>query len=115
MSANLPDAFVASFDGPQGPYTLAFDPQKDARCARITSGEETSFWMIDRCEPAPRGWELGGLTGPAWAQWDDVYWASIFVGSEVERIEFWGNQVLVRTDLAHHPASFAPQDGPTDA
>ncbi len=98
MQANLPKAFVRHFDGPDGPYAVAFDPEKDSFRLWVTSGGQSNFWMIDFCKPISTGWELGGLTGPAWAQWDGVYWAGLFIGGEDERVEFSGKQGLARTD-----------------
>jgi hypothetical protein len=98
MSDDQPSAFITRFGAPRGPYTVAFDPAKDASRLWIRFGDQSNFWMIDRCKPLPRGWEFGGLTGPAWGPWDDVYWVNVFIGGADERIEFWGKQVLARTD-----------------
>ena len=54
-------------------------------------------WAVYVCERNAHGWELCGITQGTQHVWGDTYWFELRLGPAV-RLNFWGNQVLIRSD-----------------
>jgi hypothetical protein len=93
---------------PEGEYRVRYEPDvgEFGRLLVTSIGDEDLVWLPYICEPRDGCVELGGISHGTQAAWGDTYWFSLFVG-RVSRIEYWGNQVLIREHQAVAPSSNA--------
>ncbi|WP_430424179.1 hypothetical protein [Phenylobacterium sp.] len=94
-----PEPFDMRFMGPRGRYELSFRPGERPQVEVAGLGGGSLVWWVDRSERRDGGWELSGLTHATKPIWGDVYWFIIHTAGE-RRVEYWGDRVIVRTDLA---------------
>jgi hypothetical protein len=102
MSVPQPEPFDLTFSGPTGRYRLGFRPDVDEGHFEVTLGEVSTVWHVDVCEREGDGWRLAGLTRDTVGAWGDTYWYSLGTGP-TPRIQYWGDQVLIREDQADLP------------
>src|SRR5688572_1045924 len=95
--AEQPEAFAMRVAG--GAYELAFRPGDRPVIAVRGLVADVLTWWVERCDRTEGGWELSGLTHATKPIWGDVYWFIVHTTGE-RRVEYWGNQVIVRTDPA---------------
>ena len=91
------------FIGPDGPYEAIYDPDAEnsdeGRVTIVGLSTEPLSWGPYICNRSSGGWEVGGISHGTKEVWGDVYWFSLFTCGP-PRIEYWGNQVLIRIDPA---------------
>ncbi len=93
-----PPTFQATFLGPTGPYRAAYVPDDNDGVIDVLLGEAKLRWSVDVVEDVgDGGFRLCGLTRGSKTQWGDTYWFVLHTGAPVH-IEYWGDQVHVRTD-----------------
>jgi hypothetical protein len=97
-----PTPFIARFTGPEGHYALEFEPSATQHGTIKTEiGGKQMTWHVDFVDVDQNGGTtLGGLTKGTEGVWGDCYWFNIQAGADAPYIEYWGNQVLWRTDWA---------------
>jgi hypothetical protein len=100
MRVRCPRPFEFTVAGPDGPYTLRFEPIDGWDGSFIVEGLRTpmtwSVLTIDRNEAG----ELifaGGTDGSE-DVWGDHYWCEARLEPKPSRITLWGDQVIVRVD-----------------
>ena len=96
-----PPPFTAVMSGPEGVYHLAFSryDDRDGYIDTTIRGIDMS-WNVDSVERADDGSIiLGGLTRGSEALWLDCFWFALCLNPKPFKIDYWGNQVLWRTDL----------------
>jgi len=103
MSVLQPEPFDVTFSGPTGRYRLGFRPDEDEGHFEVTLGDLSTVWDVEVCEREGDGWRLNGLTRDTAATWGDTYWFSLETTGSRPRIQYWGDQVLVREDQAAAP------------
>lgn len=95
-----PEPFSLNFQGPDGLYEASFVPDGDEGHLIVRGvGSEELRWGLYICDRTPDGWELGSISHGTQHVWGEAFWFSLFTGPAA-RIEYWGNQVHVRTDPA---------------
>jgi hypothetical protein len=86
--------------GPEGAYELDFQrsDEWDGQMDVIIAGVAMR-WNVDNVEQYDDGsMALGGLTQGSESLWQDCFWFQLYLNPMPVRIEYWGNQVLLRTD-----------------
>lgn len=98
FGASLPAAFSISLDGADGNYTATYTPDRNDGFINVEIGGVAMRWWAQVVELDPDGaLQISGMTHGTKPLWNDSYWFVLFTG-ENPRIEYWGNQVLWRTD-----------------
>lgn len=95
-----------TFEGPEGKYDIAFTPtdQSDGEI-RVSIAGIDMLWDVVHAskEEGDNPLEIGGLTSGSEAIWQDQFWFSLCLDEVAPRIEYWGNQIIWRTDFAVSP------------
>ena len=94
--------FSANFSGSEGDYKVAFVPTDAGEgIMETTIGITPMIWPVDFVGLDENGEViLGGLTHGSMALWGEIYWFNIQAKTNAPWIEYWGDQVLWRKDLA---------------
>jgi hypothetical protein len=96
------EPFSAGFSGSEGDYKVVFVPNDAGEgLVQTTIGVTPMAWNVDFVGLDESGEVvLGGLTRGSTVIWGDIYWFSIQAKADAPWIEYWGDQVLWRKDLA---------------
>jgi hypothetical protein len=99
------EPFFANFSGSEGDYKVLFVPTDAGNgIMNTTIGVTPMVWHVDFVGLDENGEVvLGGLTHGSTAIWSDIYWFNIQAKANAPWIEYWGDQVLWRKDLAAAP------------
>ena len=85
--------------GPEGRYTLEFSPNPNDEwegCVHAQFPSETTCWPVYRVDDDGSGPKLEGMAGLD--IWNNSFWFSLWPEAHPPRIDYWGNQVLWRSD-----------------
>ena len=95
-------AFTMTFEGPEGAYDIAFSPTDfgDGEIAVSIAGVDMLWDVVHASKEEGGSLELGGMTSGSEAIWQDCFWFSLCLDESTPRIEYWGDQVIWRTDYA---------------
>lgn len=100
MRTKVPPAFSMKFSGPEGPYTLRFNPTDDWDGIIETSvGGVPMHWDVtdaDRDESG--GLVLGGMTSGSDGLWNDQFWFELRLDDSPPVIRYWADKVIWRED-----------------
>jgi hypothetical protein len=102
MRTTVPAAFSLNFSGPEGPYTIRFEPT-DAwdGIINVSIGGRSMRWLVvDADREDDGGVVLGGNTHGSEPLWKDQFWFELRISDVPPLIRYWGNQVLWREDCA---------------
>lgn len=90
------------FTGPDGPYTIRFEPIDEwDGVIDISIGELTMRWrVIDADREDGGAVVLGGMTDGSAPLWGDQYWFELRFNDAPPLIRYWGDQVICREDHA---------------
>ena len=101
MRVQAPPPFTAKFMGAEGEYVIRYAPI-DAWDGVIDTeiGGAALVWYVDNVELDDEShMSLGGLTRGTEGVWKDCFWFDITLKDRKPiKLEYWGNQVLWRTD-----------------
>jgi hypothetical protein len=103
MKTATPEAFSLDFTGPDGPYTIRFEPTDDYwnGVIDVSIGGLPMLWHVEGAEREASGAVvLGGLTGGSGPLWGNQYWFELRFSDIPPLIRYWGNQVVWREDRA---------------
>lgn len=102
MRTRVPEAFSLSFTGPEGPYTIHFEPtdEWDGVINVSISGLAMCWHVMDAEEEAGGSVVLGGMTNGSEPLWKDQFWFELRFNDTPPLIRYWGNQVVWREDQA---------------
>jgi hypothetical protein len=101
MIAETPEPFTISIISSDGRYELAFTPNHDEGTIETTVSGQKMLWHVETVDVDPEGnLVLAGLTRGSETVWNDCFWFVLTTGKAGSKIEYWGEQVLFRTDCA---------------
>src|SRR4051812_35709769 len=102
MRTTVPPAFSMTFSGPEGPYTIRFEPTDDwDGIIDVSIGALVMRWaVVDAEKEDGGGLVLGGMTTGSDELWNDQFWFELRFTDSPPVIQYWGNQVLWREDRA---------------
>jgi hypothetical protein len=103
MKTTVPEAFNLDFKGPDGPYTIHFEPTDDHwnGVIEVSIGGLPMRWHVEAAEREDSGAVvLSGLTGGSGPLWGNQYWFELRFSDVPPLIRYWGNQVVWREDHA---------------
>ena len=102
MRTTVPDAFSLVFTGPDGPYTIRFEPTDEwDGVIDVSMGELTMRWhVVDADREDGGAVVLGGMTDGSTPLWGDQYWFELRFNDAPPLIRYWGDQVIWREDYA---------------
>lgn len=102
MRITVPPAFNMTFVGPEGPYTVRFQPIDDwDGMIDVSIGGETMRWsVVDADQEETGGLVLGGMTTGSEKLWNDQFWFALRLSDAPPVIQYWGDQVIWRQDNA---------------
>lgn len=88
-----------SVTGPEGRYLLTYNacPNTNGRVDAEIRGV-TMKWFVQVIDQGDEGVSLSGMTSGSQAIWHDQFWFELLPEATPPRIDYWGNQVLWRTD-----------------
>lgn len=85
--------------GGSGPYVLAFEPANEwDGWVSGNFGNQKIRWPVHLCEEDEQGRYIAGMTSKLADERYGEFWFVIRYSATRPIIEFWGDQVLVRTD-----------------
>lgn len=98
----MPPAFALRFDGPEGRYTIDFEPTDEwDGSIDVSIGGRTMRWaVIDTDREDDGGIVLGGMTAGTKALWNDEFWFEVRLNDAPPVIRYWGDKVVWREDRA---------------
>ncbi|MGF6227924.1 hypothetical protein QFZ27_001879 [Inquilinus ginsengisoli] len=101
MIVKAPAPFSIVMIGPEGPYELKFRPYAtdpwEGEIDVVIAGEATT-WSVEKVFREDEGLALGGMAGAN--VWKTSYWFMLWPDARPPRIEYWGEGVIWRTDIA---------------
>jgi hypothetical protein len=99
MKSHPPKAFRTRFQGSEGLYEIAYNPQygDDGLLEAEITGISMQ-WVVELSEQDSDGWRLAGITHGSQAIWGDCYWFELILLDRPIEIRYWGNGVVWRTD-----------------
>lgn len=102
MRTTVPAAFSLAFAGPEGRYTIQFEPTDEWDGAiDLSIGGVTMRWhVVDADREDGGAVVLGGMTDGSKPLWGDVLWFELRFSDMPPLIRYWGNQVVWREDRA---------------
>jgi hypothetical protein len=102
LRVGVPPAFRITFEAPESRYDVAFTPTDPWNGEIIVSiaGVEMQWDVVDASTDEAGHLTLGGLTSGSEDIWQDCFWFSLCLDPNARRIEYWGNQIIWRTDFA---------------
>jgi hypothetical protein len=102
MRTTVPAAFSLVFTGPEGPYTIRFQPadQWDGMIDVSIGGVAMHWRVVDADQEDSGAVVLGGMTSGSEPLWSDQYWFELRFSDAPPLIRYWGNQVVWREDRA---------------
>ena len=102
MRTTVPPAFSLAFTGPEGTYTVKFEPTDDwDGVIDVSIGGLPMRWNVDDADLEDSGAiVLGGMTSGSEPLWNDQYWFELRFTDAQPLIRYWGNQVVWREDRA---------------
>jgi hypothetical protein len=91
-----------SFTGPEGEYTIHFQPTDEwDGIIDLTIGGRVMRWdVLNADREEARGLVLGGMTSGSEALWDDQFWFELRLDDTPPVIRYWGNEIIWREDRA---------------
>ncbi|GAB4352776.1 MAG: hypothetical protein Kow00114_01590 [Kiloniellaceae bacterium] len=102
MRTTAPPPFSVSFLGPEGPYTIHFQP--DGRwdgLIDVTIGGMEMQWAVDDVRHDESGaLAIGGMTRGSEDLWGQQYWFELRPNDSPAVIRYWGDKVVWRSDIA---------------
>src|SRR5687767_8465348 len=99
MRTTVPSAFTLSFTGPEGPYTIRFEPTDDwDGVIDVSIGGSEMRWDVDHADR-----EDGGMTSGSEALWNDQFWFELRPDDTPPVIRYWGDRVVWREDHTATP------------
>ena len=100
MQIRAVSPLTVQFVGPEGHYSLQFQPSKDGwdGAVEVTIAGNTMLWSVERIERDDQNrLVLSGMTATK-DLWKDSFWFEAIVEPQPGQITYWGNQVVWRTD-----------------
>ena len=100
MRTTVPAAFSLAFKGPEGPYTIQFEPTDEwDGVIDVSIGGLTMRWQVVDADREDSGAiVLGGMTDGSGPLWGDQFWFELRFSDAPPLIRYWGNQVVWRED-----------------
>jgi hypothetical protein len=104
MRIKAPWAFDMTMSGPEGEYTLSYAPIDgwDGEISVTIAGIEMT-WPVFTVTRKNVGLCLGGMTTGTVELWNDTFWFELWPELDIPRIDYWGNQVIWRSDVGGTP------------
>lgn len=97
---NSPASFDLSVTGPEGSYRLIYTAGGDEEGSiEVEIAGVTMTWFVEVVSQNDDGVTLSGMTTGSQSIWQNQFWFELRPEANPPRIEYWGNQVLWRTDL----------------
>lgn len=98
----VPAAFSLAFTGPEGPYTIEFEPTDEwDGIIDVSIGGIPMRWRVLDADKEDSGQVvLGGMTCGSQQLWNDQFWFELRFADAPPLIRYWGNQVVWREDCA---------------
>lgn len=102
MKTSVPAAFSQKFLGPEGAYTIKFEPADGRDGVLVVSiGGLDMRWHVVNAEQEDGGAVvLGGMTDGSTPLWGDQYWFELRFNDAPPLVRYWGDQVIWREDRA---------------
>jgi hypothetical protein len=102
MRTTAPAAFSLTFKGPEGAYTINFEPtdEWDGVIEVCINGLTMRWHVVDADREDNGAVVLGGMTDGSTPLWDDQFWFELRPDDTPPLIRYWGNQVVWREDRA---------------
>jgi hypothetical protein len=102
MKTNTPPAFSMSFSGPEGPYTVRFQPINEwDGIIEVSIGGTPMRWHVMNVKQEDNGGiVIGGMTNGTEKIWNDQFWFELRPNDLPAVIRYWGNKVIWREDTA---------------
>jgi len=102
MRTTVPAAFSLAFTGPEGCYTVQFEPtdEWDGVIDVSISGVTMRWHVVDADREDGGAVVLGGMTDGSAPLWGDEFWFELRFSDVPPLIRYWGNQVVWREDRA---------------
>lgn len=102
MRTTVPAAFSLAFTGPEGPYTIHFEPTDawDGLIDVSIGGVPMRWHVLDADQEDSGAVVLGGMTTDSEPLWSTQYWFELRFSDARPLIRYWGNQVVWREDYA---------------
>lgn len=100
MKTNVPAAFRQTFTGPEGTYTVLFEPIDDwDGIIDVSIGGLDMRWQVLNAEQEASGATvLCGTTDGSVALWGDQFWFELRFEDAPPLIRYWRDEVLWRED-----------------
>ncbi len=100
MRPDVPPAFDLSFTGPEGPYTLHFQPTDgpDGLIRVSIAGVDMEWDSVDAKHEPGGGIVLSGMAYGTEQLWNDTYWFELRLGDSPPVIRYWADKVVWRED-----------------
>lgn len=100
MRVKTPEPFTLAMTGPDGAYDLHFVPHDDwdGEIAVVIAGH-AMVWQVLTVDFEDGQLSLSGGTEGSESIWPTQFWFRLLPGRKQSRIEYWGNQVIWRTDF----------------
>lgn len=102
MRTTVPPAFSLGFTGPEGPYTVRFEPVDEWEGEiNVCIGGLSMCWQVVNADEEDNGSVvLSGMTDGSGALWSDQFWFELHVSATPPLLRYWGNQIVWREDNA---------------
>ena len=107
MRVRCPQPFSFAVEGPDGPYTLRFEPIDEWDGTFEVSGLSSPMtWDVLTVDINDVGeFVLSGNTEGSEAVWGDHYWFQARVHPGPPSVTLWGDRVIVRVDRGEAPVA----------
>jgi hypothetical protein len=102
MKTTVPGAFVMPFRGPEGSYSISFEPtgEWDGRIDVSIGGVKMQWDVVDADRDNDGSLVLGGMTTGSEEVWNDQFWFELRLKDSPPVIRYWGDKVIWREDQA---------------
>jgi hypothetical protein len=102
MRTTVPPAFTISFVGPEGPYTVRFQPSDewDGIIDVSIGGFEMQWDVVNADREDAGGLVPGAMTSGSEDLWNDQFWFELRLDDTPPIIRYWGDKVIWREDRA---------------
>ena len=91
-----------SFAGPEGPYTIQFEPTDEwDGIINVSIGGLKMRWGVDEARREEAGdLVLSGMTNGSESLWNDQFWFELRLNDAPPIIRYWGDKIVWREDRA---------------
>ena len=102
MRTTVPPAFDTTFAGPEGHYTISFQPTDEwDGIIDVTIGGHAMHWHVLNADREDAGGlTIGGMTSGSEDLWQDQFWFELRLDDTPPVIQYWGDRAIWREDSA---------------